>query len=105
MTRCTLLRVSLACSVLLGASLAAVAAPPASQRGTHADLQAQVKAIDAKIAAARTHNTALQSQVAQMEGQNATQKTQLQQRDAEIAALQKRLQAAGAPTSAGSAGH
>lgn len=105
MTRCILLRGSLACTVLLGASLAAFAAPPAAHRGTRADLQAQVKDVDAKIAAARAHNLALQSQVAQMERQGATQAQQVQQRDAEIAALQQKLRATGVPASADSAGH
>ena len=89
---------------LLGASLAATAAPPARARHP-ANLQAQVKDVDAKLAAARTHNEALQAQVAQMEQQNAAHEKQSQQRDAEIAALQQKLQAAGVPASAASAEH
>lgn len=94
-------------AALLGTSIAATAAPPASSHGAArtADLQAQVKDVDAQIAAARAHNTALQAQVAQMEQRNATQQKQVQQRDAEIAALQRKLQAAGVPTSAATGGH
>lgn len=91
---------------LLGASSALMAAPPASGHAdTKPGLQAQVKDVDAKIAAARAQNTALQAQVSQKEQQNAARAKQLQQRDAEIAALQRKLQAAGVPTSATSAGH
>jgi peptidoglycan hydrolase CwlO-like protein len=69
-------------------------------------LQAQVKAVDAKLAAAHSKNDALQAQVAAMEKRNAAKQEQLQQRDDEIAALQKKLQAAGAPASAATtAGH
>lgn len=91
---------------LLGASSALMAAPPASGHAdTKARLQAQVKDVDAKIAAAQAQNKALQAQVSQQEQQNAARANQLQQRDAEIAALQQKLQAAGIPTSATSAGH
>jgi septal ring factor EnvC (AmiA/AmiB activator) len=84
----------------------AVAAPPAPASARHpAHLQSQVKDVDAKLAAARSHNEALQAQVTQMEQHNATQQKQLQQRDAEIAALQDKLQAAGVPAPATSAGH
>ena len=90
---------------LLGAPGALMAAPPASGHAHKTPaLQAQVKDSDAKIAAARARNTTLQAQVSQMEQQNAAQAKQLQQRDAEIAALQQILQAAGVPTSAASAG-
>jgi hypothetical protein len=47
----------------------------------------------------------LQAQVSQMEQQNAASAKQLQARDAEIAALQQKLRAAGVPASASSAGH
>ena len=87
---------------LLGASIAATAAPPAKHP---ANLQHELKAVDAKLAAARTHNEALQAQVAQMEQQNAGRQKQLQQRDAEIAALQQKLRAVGIPASAASAEH
>jgi peptidoglycan hydrolase CwlO-like protein len=87
---------------LLGASIAATAAPPAKHP---ANLQHELKAVDAKLAAARSHNDALQAQVTQMEQQNAAQQKQLQQRDAEIAALQAKLHAAGVPASATSADH
>ena len=83
---------------LLGASIAATAAPPAKP-------QHELKAVDAKLAAARSHNDALQAQVTQMEQQNAAQQKQIQQRDAEIAALQAKLHAAGVPASATSADH
>ncbi|MDE2224295.1 MAG: hypothetical protein KGJ46_03380 [Xanthomonadaceae bacterium] len=93
-------------AALLGASAVSSATPPATP---HADkttgLQAQVKDVDAKIAAARVQNAALQAQVSQMEQQNAARAKQLQARDAEIAALQQKLQAAGVPTSATPAGH
>ncbi|MGH8184400.1 MAG: hypothetical protein ACREPH_12150 [Rhodanobacteraceae bacterium] len=92
--------------VLLGASAVSLATPPASRGTRHAaDVQAQLKDVDAKITAARAHNAALQTQMTQMEQQNTARKAQLQQRDAEIAALQKKLRAAGVPASAGSAGH
>jgi peptidoglycan hydrolase CwlO-like protein len=85
---------------LLGASSALMAAPPASRHAdTAVGLQAQVKDSDAKLAAARAHNEALQAQVGQMEQQAAAREKQLQQRDAEIAALQQKLEAAGVPVS------
>ncbi len=90
--------------VLLGAS-AAMAAPPSRHAGKTSDLKAQQKDVDAKLASARTHHEALQSQVTQLEQQNAVQQKQLQQRDAEISALQQKLQAAGVPASAASSSH
>ncbi|MGN6790462.1 MAG: hypothetical protein ACTHJP_13165 [Rhodanobacteraceae bacterium] len=85
---------------LLGASIAATAATPPAKHP--ANLEHQLKDVDAKLAAARSRNEALQAQVTQMEQQNAARQTQLQQRDAEIAALQEKLQAAGVPASSGS---
>ena len=92
---------------LIGASVVAAAPPPASpQRAVKtSNLQEQVKGVDAKIATARAHNAALQAQMTQMEQQSALQQKQVQQRDAEIAALQQKLRAAGVPGSAASAGH
>ncbi len=88
---------------LFGAPTVAMAAPPASGHANRpANLQAQVKDVDAKLAAAHSHNQALQAQVTQMEQQNDAQQKRLQQRDAEIAALQQKLRAAGAPASAAS---
>jgi len=90
---------------LLGASSVVMAATPSSRHAdTTAGLQAQVKDVDAKIAAARAQNAALQAQVSRLEQQSTASAKQLQARDAEIAALQQKLQAAGVPTSATSAG-
>lgn len=106
MPRHVALRNTILCLALLGASAALAAPPPASHRTAHATgVRAQLKDVDAKLAAAHARNTALQSQVAEMELQNAAKQKQLQQRDAEIAALQQKLHAAGVPASAGSAGH
>lgn len=82
----------------LGMAVPTMAAPPAAH--STATLQAQQKDVDAKLAAARTRHAALQAQVEQLEQQNTAQHNQLQQRDAEIAALQQKLQAAGVPSSA-----
>jgi septal ring factor EnvC (AmiA/AmiB activator) len=92
-----LMRNTILCVTLAGASLAAMAAPPPA-----AHLRKQLKDVDARIAAARAHHDALRAQVAQMEQQNAARQKQLQQRDAEIAALQEKLQAAGIPASVAS---
>jgi septal ring factor EnvC (AmiA/AmiB activator) len=86
-------------AALLGAPMAMSAATP------HAAVHAQLKDVDAKVAAARAHQTALQSQVTTLEQQNAAQQKQLQDRDAEIAVLQRKLQAAGVPAASASAGH
>lgn len=75
-----------------------VAAPPAGSGA--GDVAAQLKDVNARITAARTHHKVLQAQVAQMEQQNAAQQKQLQQKDAEIAALQQKLRAGGAPAPA-----
>ena len=92
------------CLALLGASIAAVA--PASAQARHpANPQDRLKGVDARLAAARAHNQTLQAQVTQMERQGAAQQKQLRQRDAEIAALQQKLRAAGVPASATSAVH
>ncbi|HEX5353396.1 MAG TPA: hypothetical protein VFW60_04895 [Rhodanobacteraceae bacterium] len=92
--------------VLFGASMAAMAAtPPAHHRATHAaSLRAKLNSVDAKIKTARAHQADLQSQATHLEQQNAAQQKQLQQRDAEIAALQQKLHAAGVPASGTSAG-
>ncbi len=110
MTRQTLLRGMVFCVACFSASVAAmtmaVAAPPASASvKPPGHLQSQVNEVDAKLAAARSHNEALQAQVTQMEQRSAAQQKQLQQRDAEIAALQAKVHAAGVPTSATSADH
>ncbi len=87
-------------AAVLGVSLAALAgAPPAKT------LNARIKDVDAKVAAARSHHAALQAQVASMERQNAAQQQQLQQRDAEIASLRQKLASAGVPAASASAGH
>lgn len=102
-----LLRACGACCVLLGASMVARAAPPASHPETKAELQAQQKDVDAKLAAAHAQHAALQAELTQLEQQNAVRQRQLQQRDADVAVLQKQLQAAGvqAPASSASASH
>ena len=106
MARHVFVRGALLCATLLGTSVAAMAAPPAASRtGNTADLQAQVKDVDAKIAAARAHNAALQARMTQLEQQNSAQQKRMQQRDAEIAALQQKLQAAGGPAATASGGH
>jgi septal ring factor EnvC (AmiA/AmiB activator) len=75
-------------------------APAAS---SSAIVQAQIRAVDAKVATARDRNTALSAQVARLEQHNAKRKAQLQQRDAEIGELRRKLAAAGMPSSAVSA--
>lgn len=90
---------------LLGVAAGALAAPPAAGHAhKRAALQAQVKGVDARIAAARAQNATLQEQVSRMEQQDAARGKQLQARDAEIAALRQKLRAAGAPASASSGG-
>ncbi|WHZ18889.1 MAG: hypothetical protein OJF55_001038 [Rhodanobacteraceae bacterium] len=88
--------------LVLAAPLSSMAAPPAASHHANsaAELKAQQKDVDAKLASARAHHEALQSQVTQLEQQSAAQQKQLQQRDAEIAALQQKLRAAGVPASA-----
>lgn len=87
---------------VLGLALPALAAAP-TRHATAASSARQ--GVDAQLAAARARHDALQAQVTQQEQHNADQQKQLQQRDAEIAALQHKLQAAGAPASAASSGH
>lgn len=118
MNRISMLRRSPMLTRLLGLALMAATMPvmvqaaPVGQQGSAGagahdgkQVQAQLKDVDAKISTARAHNTELQAQVSQMEHQNSDRHNQLQQRDDEIAALQKKLQTAGAPTSVSSSGH
>jgi septal ring factor EnvC (AmiA/AmiB activator) len=94
--------------LLLGSASVAMAASPASDSGSAhavAGVQAQVKKVDAEVAAARTRHAALQARVSQLEQHNSAQQKQLQQRDAEIAALQQRLQGAGGAAPSTSASH
>ncbi|MBS0382908.1 MAG: hypothetical protein JSR56_10775 [Proteobacteria bacterium] len=102
MTLRNTLRMGLSGGVLLVASLAVVAAPPAAPGSASATarLQAQQKDVDAKLVAARARHDALQAEMTQLEQHNALQKKQLQQRDSDIASLQQQLRAAGAPASA-----
>lgn len=88
---------------LFGMAAAAMAAPPSPHPA--GDRQTQLQKVNADVAAARTRNAALQAKVTEMEQQNSAQHRQLEQRDAEIAALQKKLQATGVPASAASARH
>lgn len=96
--------------ILLGAVLAAPlvasgAPPHASRQGTSvAKVQAQLQDFNDKLAAAHARNMSLQSEVTDLEKQNAARSLQLQQRDEQIAALQKQLAAAGVPASATTAG-
>ncbi len=90
-------------AALFGMAAVAMAAPPSSQPARDPD--AQLHKVNVDVAAARTRNAALQARVTTMEQQNSAQHRQLEQRDAEIAALQQKLRAAGAPASAASAGH
>lgn len=118
MKRISMLRRRPLLTRLLGVALMAATVPvmvqaaPVAQQGsggtgTHdaKQMQVQLKDVDAKISAARAHNTELQAQVSQMEQHNSDRQKQLQQRDDEIAALQKKLQAVGVPTAASSSGH
>jgi septal ring factor EnvC (AmiA/AmiB activator) len=91
---------------MLPAPLVASGAPPhASRHGTSvAKVQAQLQDFNDKLAAAHARNMSLQSEVADLEKQNAARSQQLQQRDDQIAALQKHLAAAGVPAAAASAG-
>lgn len=96
--------------ILLGAVLAAPlvasGAPPHATRhaSSMAKLQTQLQDFNDKLAVAHARNMSLQSEVTDLEKQNADRAQQLQQRDAQIAALQKQLAAAGVPVSAASAG-
>lgn len=92
-------------ALVLGASAAAAAATPAASRASRMDsLKTQIQDFSDKLAAAHARNMALQSEVTDLEKQNQGRQQQLQQRDEQIAALQKQLEAAGVPASAASAG-
>ena len=99
-------------AVVLGAGISMmVQAAPVGEHGaavaeTHDSkpMQAQLKDVDAKVSTARARNAELQAQVTRMEQQSADRHKQLQQRDDEIAALQKKLRAAGVSAPASSAG-
>lgn len=88
----------------LGSPVALHAAPPAAASApAHSKraLQAQVRQVGAKIATERARNGDLQAKVSALEAQNAASAKALQDRDAQIAALQRQLDAHGAPASAG----
>lgn len=90
---------------LLLVPLASIAAAPQSSAGKgHARIEAELQETSNDLAAAHARNMTLQAQVADLEKQNASRKQALQQRDAEIAALQKKLAAAGVPAPAATAG-
>ena len=92
----------LALGALCALSLVAPCALAAQSAPTNdaAKLQAQVGDTGSDITAARARQVELQARVDDLEKRNAAQQKQLQQRDAEIAALQKQLQAAGVPAKA-----
>ena len=92
--------------VLVGAGVptGAHASAAAKSHGNKA-VQAQLKTVEAKVSKAQDRNAELQAQVAKMEQENADREKRLKQRDDEIAALQQKLEAAGAPKTASSAGH
>lgn len=100
-----MLRNTMLIAVLLGIPVASMATPSAPHADTRATLQAQVRDSEAKIASARARNTTLQAQVSRMEQENAARGKALRERDAEIAVLQQKLQAAVAPASATTARH
>lgn len=81
-------------------ALASAAPPSPAAANSPAQLRAQLDDTNAKLATARSTNARLESQVAQLEQKNEARSAQMQQRDAEIAALRAKLQAAGAPASA-----
>ncbi len=101
------------CGLLCGGLVSAAGAVPAESHPTSrpSALRAQIQHVNTQLAAARARHMSLQSQVTDLENQNAERKRKLQQRDAEIEALRRKLAAAGvaAPTSAPgpatSAGH
>lgn len=101
------LSVWLLCGAMLGTPVAVWGgAPPAAHHASSAArVRAQIKAVDAKLAAARARQASLQAQVAALEQKNDAQQKLVQQRDATIATLQRQLAAAGAPASAPEAGH
>lgn len=86
--------------------MAAPAGPQAATAGKgRKQLQVQLHGVEAKVSQAQSRNTELQAQVAKMERENAEREKRLKQRDDEIAALQRKLEAAGAPAAASSVGH
>lgn len=85
-----------ALSMALPNALAAQSAPTKDA----AKLQAEVSDTGSDITAARARQVELQAKVDDLEKRNAAQQQQLQERDAEIAALQKQLQDAGVPAKA-----
>lgn len=103
--RSQLMLSALAC-LLLGAGIPAVghAAAPNKRHSVKA-VQAQLKVVEAEVSKAQARNGELQAQVATMERENADREKRLKQRDEEIAALQRKLEAAGAPAAASSAQH
>jgi septal ring factor EnvC (AmiA/AmiB activator) len=89
-----------------GSALALPAGPQAATAGKGGkQLQAQLHDVQSKVSQAQSRNSELQAQVARMERENAEREERLKQRDGEIAALQQKLEAAGTPTAASSAGH
>lgn len=92
--------------VLVGTGTPAVgqASGAAKSQGSKA-VQVQLKNVEARVSKAQDRNAELQAQVAKMERENADREKRLKQRDEEIAALQQKLEAAGAPGAASSAGH
>lgn len=92
--------------LLAGAGLPTMgqASAAAKSHGNKA-VQAQLKNVEAKVSKAQDRNAELQAQVAKMERENADREKHLKQRDEQIAALQKKLAAAGAPEATSSAGH
>lgn len=100
------LMLSVMACVLLGTGLPTLAqASTAAKSHGNKAVQAQLKDVEAKVSKAQGRNAELQAQVAKMERENAQREKRLKQRDDEIAALQKKLEAAGAPSAASSAGH
>lgn len=93
-------------AMLLGASSIASGAPRSGSASatTLSSLRTQIQDFSDKLGVAHAKNMALQSEVTELEKQNAARKLQLQQRDDQIAALQRQLAAAGAPVSAVSTG-
>ena len=92
--------------VLLGTGLPTLAQASAAAKGHgRKTVQAQLKDVEAKVSKAQDRKAELQAQVANMERENANREKRLKQRDDEIAALQKKLAAAGAPGAGASTGH
>ncbi|HJP98136.1 MAG TPA: hypothetical protein VJ862_06185 [Rhodanobacteraceae bacterium] len=89
----------------VGAPAMVQAAGVSGSRHGNKALQAQLHDVQAKVSRAHDRNAELQAQVAKMERESAEREKRLKQRDDEIAALQRKLDAAGAPASSASAGH